>query len=390
MNSNKILKSIKNKIKTSLVMFSLFIVRIILIFKRQVVKNEKRLLIVKLDAIGDYILFRNFLEILKNSDKYKDYKITFCGNEKIKNLAEWLDGRYVDEFIWIDRKKIFNNPLYLRKIILKVCGRFLVAIQAAYSRESIGDILIKFSSADERIGFFGDISNISRQEKNRTDKWYTQLINMPENIIFEFYKNKYFFSQIINQNLIIKKPFINIKNLSIDDSVTLPDNFILLFPGAQQNFRKWSADNFKSIGDYLVDMFNCSIIICGSKSDTILAAEINKSNNGRIIDLTGKTNLTQLTKVISRAKLVISNDTSGAHIGAALDVPMIVLSQFNHYSRFVPYPKEINDKVHCLLPNIYGNISEEELVEKFKFGSSEDISLISVDEVKQAINKILL
>jgi len=41
------------------------------------------------------------------------------------------------------------------------------------------------------------------------------------------------------------------------------------------------------------------------------------------------------------------------------------------------------------LPHIADNVSESELINKFKHGSSVDISLIPVDEVKQAINKFL-
>ena len=42
--------------------------------------NEKSLLIVRTEAIGDYFHFRNFLKYIRNSDQYKYYKITLCGN----------------------------------------------------------------------------------------------------------------------------------------------------------------------------------------------------------------------------------------------------------------------------------------------------------------------
>jgi len=353
-------------------------------------RDNKKLLIIKLDAIGDYILFRNFLEEIKKGEEYKDYEITFLGNNSVKELAETLDSSYINNYIWLDRKVFFKNPLSIFKTINQINTKFNTVIHATYSREFIGDLLVKLSGAENRIGFDGDCSNISLDEKNKTDKWYTKLIEINPKTNFEFYKNREFCGEVLKTQLNISKPFIDIKALKVNDLVESLENFIVLFPGAQQDFRKWPAEKFRLLGEYLMDTLNCNVVVCGSKSDAILAAEINKNNNKRIIDLTGKTNLAQLIKVMSRAKLIISNDTSGAHIGAALNVPTIVLSQFNHYSRFVPYPKEISDKMICLLPHIFEDLSEEELIEKFKFGSTEDISLISVDEVKQAINKLLL
>ena len=45
------------------------------------------LLIIKTDAIGDYILFRNFLSEVRNLSLYKNYKIILCGNELWKDIA---------------------------------------------------------------------------------------------------------------------------------------------------------------------------------------------------------------------------------------------------------------------------------------------------------------
>ena len=378
------------KITKSFIFRSIYILALFRFgFKKKKILENKSLLIVKIDAIGDYILFRNFLEEIRKSDIYKGYKITFLGNSVVKNLAESLDGEFIDDFIWISRKEIFNRPFSIFKIIKLIRGRFDIIIQPTYSREFVSDLLVRFSGAETRIGFNGDCNNISLREKNKSDKWYTELISINPEINFEFYKNRSFFSQILKKDLIIKKPFISSDQVIIDNSILLPNNFIVLFPGGSQEGKQWPAKNFQSAANFLIEKYNLDIVICGSKQDNVLGSIINADNNKRIIDFTGKTNLLQLIFIISKAKLVISNDTSGAHIGAALDIPTIVLSRFNHYCRFVPYPKEISDKMICLTPNIFNNLSEEEKIEKFKFGSNEDISLISVEEVEQVINGIL-
>ena len=74
--------------------------------------KQKSLLLIRLDAIGDYVLFRNFIKLLKKTHKYNDYKITLLGNIVWKNLSKELDYEYVDKFIWLDRNKFHKDLIY--------------------------------------------------------------------------------------------------------------------------------------------------------------------------------------------------------------------------------------------------------------------------------------
>jgi len=382
MFKSKIKKIIKSTISVFLYLLVKFSPR-----NKEALK-ERTLLIIKLDAIGDYILFRNFLKIIRENSTYKDYHITLLGNEVNKSIAETLDKDFVDNFIWINKKNIFKNPFKILNTVKLINNKFAVTIQATYSREFIGDLLVKASDSKIRIGFTGDYNNITAREKRRTDKWYTKLINIDPDINFEFYKNRSFFSQILNTDLTITKPSIDTEGIPVLHTLGLPNDLIIFFPGSLVKAKQWPAQNFKELGNHLIEKYNLNIVICGSKSDDE-AAEIIKSGNNKIISLTGKTSLLELIYIISKAKLVISNDTSGAHIAAALDTPLIVLSRYNHYLRFIPYPKEISEKIICLFSNIFKDLSEKQLVEKFKNGSNEDISLISVEQVEKAITKFI-
>ena len=71
---------------------------------------RKRLLIIKTDAIGDYILFRNFLEIVHQSEKYKGYKIDLLGNPAWKDLALQYDSAFVNEFILVKTNNLYDEP----------------------------------------------------------------------------------------------------------------------------------------------------------------------------------------------------------------------------------------------------------------------------------------
>ena len=198
----------------------------ILKFERQV-RTEKSLLIIRLDSIGDYILFRNFLKTVRNSEKYRSYKITLCGNIIWRDLAEKLDSEFVDTFIWIDRRKFSNNFFYRYKILksIYIMG-FETAVDTTYSREILfGDSIIRASNALLRIGSSGALDKHVKWKRNiLTDKYYTKLINTTRDNVFEFYRNKEFFEKLIENPIKLTKPGIETDKIKYMSPIKRPIN----------------------------------------------------------------------------------------------------------------------------------------------------------------------
>ncbi|MGC8735038.1 MAG: glycosyltransferase family 9 protein, partial [bacterium] len=135
-----------------------------LISKKKPSQFNKNILLVRLDAIGDYILFRNFIEVLKNSEKYKGYKITLVGNIAWKEIAEFLDKNFVEEFIWVDVKKFLESTIYRFKVLKEISKKtYKVVIHPTYSRTFDADAIVRIANAEEKIGSIGDLSNISKR-----------------------------------------------------------------------------------------------------------------------------------------------------------------------------------------------------------------------------------
>jgi ADP-heptose:LPS heptosyltransferase len=59
-----------------------------------------------------------------------------------------------------------------------------------------------------------------------------------------------------------------------------------------------------------------------------------------IKDACGQTTLPELAGVIANAKLTVTNDTSAAHLAAALCTPAVAILGGGHFGRFLPYPAE--------------------------------------------------
>ena len=355
--------------------------------KKSFFTTKKTVLILRLDSIGDYIIFRNFIEILRASDKYKNYKITLCGNAWWKNLAENLDSTFVDEFIWIDYNKISTNLNYKRQLIRKIYSRgFETLIHPTYSRDLLGDELVKLSGAKYKIGYNGDITNLSIDQKKKNDLTYTTLITHPKKFEFEFYRNLYFFEKHLNTTIRLNKPFIYYSKSSVQE------NKIILCPGAKLPFRRWTPKKFAELSDKLIlDFPDSEFVLCGAESDKIISNEIISSSTTRFSNYTGQLNLIELTKLFSQAQLIITNDSGPFHLAVALNKPVVCISNGNNYGRFTPYPDNMQTLSKVVYPSelLLLNSEDERLNQYCKDGSMLDINSISVSVVYNTIKLVL-
>ncbi len=348
--------------------------------------NEKSLLIIRTEAIGDYFHFRNFLKYIRESKKYKNFNITLCGNVMYKDIAENFDKDIIDEFIWINRKQFTEDKMYRSKIILDVNSRnFHTAIQPNFSREFlIGDSIVRASGAKERIGAKGDTTNDILLFKIIADSWYTDLKNIPEVNIWEFDRNKAFFEQILDTKINIKVP-------SLEYPSQIKEDYIVFFPGAGEKIKQWPKEKFSELASRIINKYALNIKICGSEQDYNLAENIlNENNSNRIENLCGKTSLVELIDVISKCKILITNDSSAFHIGACLKTETICLFMGRHYGRFAPYPKGYDNHLHYIYPEKIKNLllNTEMAIKKTKHSQPALIEEITINQVEKEFDKI--
>jgi len=380
-----------SKLKTSI---KLTIYALINFFIKPSKKTKpKSLLLIRLDAIGDYVLFRNFIAELKKSEKYKNYSITLLGNSAWKSISEELDSEFIDKFIWIDRNKFNKNIVYRYKKLQEIVSDgYELVLSPVYSREFlVSDAIVKLVSAEEKIGSIGDLSNIRKWQKRISDKYYTRLIPAKDEIMFEFYRNKEFFENLLNTRLDIKKPHIELRKKKIH--FKLPENnYAILFIGATDSYRKWGMENFAKVAKYLNERYGYEIVVCGGPGDIKDVEEFERYFEGNFTNLVGKTSLVELLFVIYNGNLMISNETSAPHLAVALEMTNIfVISNGNHYGRFTPYPKEMTSSYHVIYhPEIEKDLDNyKKLSNSYGYGSTLDINDISVESVINKIEGIL-
>jgi len=301
-----------------------------------------RLLIIKTDAIGDYILFRNFIEVIKRSETFKDYEIDLLGNRLWQDIALKYDRKFVNDFIFINPDDLYYSPIKTLKLSLKLFRKnYQAVLQPAFSRTFINDGLAGFTAAKNIIGFEGDTERIDARYKSKTDKFYTNLLSLPQNVVFEFYRSKFFVEQVLKQPIAIDRPFIDIENKS--------RNGVVIFPGAGTGKRRWEKEKFLALITLILQHSKAPVSIAGSADEKETANYlVEKLPAGAVNNLTGKTSLNQLIELIGNAVLVISNETSAVHIAAAVKTPSVCVLGGGHFGRFAPYPISIEASPVCL------------------------------------------
>lgn len=113
------------------------------------------------------------------------------------------------------------------------------------------------------------------------------------------------------------------------------ERYALLFPGTNWATKRWPVAHFADIVQPLEKQFGLRCIVSGSSGEAQLASQIRGA-----VNLAGKTNLRQLTALIERASLVISNDSGPMHIAAALGRPLVALFGPTNPTRTGPYQRE--------------------------------------------------
>ncbi|NCN09145.1 MAG: lipopolysaccharide heptosyltransferase II [Leptospira sp.] len=111
-----------------------------------------------------------------------------------------------------------------------------------------------------------------------------------------------------------------------------PSEFIVLAASSLWETKRYPEEGFIGLARSILQKTHYSIVLIGSKSDTALTKNIYQGLlldraewADRILDLAGETSLQELAYIISKSKIVISNDSSPVHFASAFNIPTLLI-----------------------------------------------------------------
>ncbi|MBU1487735.1 hypothetical protein KKH56_06795 [bacterium] len=111
--------------------------------------------------------------------------------------------------------------------------------------------------------------------------------------------------------------------------------------------RRWPKENFAKLADLLAREKGAKIIIFGGPDDLERACQIEKIIQGQVINLAGQTTLTELTALLKRCRLLVTNDTGPAHLASSAGTPCLTIAGPTWVGAYGPGNILLHAKIPC-------------------------------------------
>ena len=310
-------------------------------------QEYKNILIIKPSALGDVVTALPAVNALKR--RYPDAKITWLIRPEFARILDSAPA--VDQILIFDRKltgKWWRSP----KAFKSLKNLFSELKNAHF------DLVIDLQGLF-RTAFFALITGCNKRFGMKTARegaafFYTDKIDLPTD---SFHVVDHYLSiaaaagaSADNPDFAFSPPSSAIAaadNLLTDSNIT--DRYIIFVPGAAHEIKCWPAQNFAQLADNLNKEFGLPIVAVGTAGEKQIVENINSIANTNIIDLTGKTDLPALSAIMTKASLIVTNDTGPGNLAVAANAPMVMIFGPTNPIRLEPYKKA--DSVAAIDPH---------------------------------------
>jgi ADP-heptose:LPS heptosyltransferase len=298
-----------------------------------------RVLVVRLDAIGDFILWVEAAKALRSLYPRGERHVTLLANRAWAALAE---RQGIFDQVWpVDREPLRYRPGYRFRVLRAIRREgFETVIQPTYSREHLlGDAVVRASGAPERVGSTGDLSNTVAAEMRTGDGWYTRLVPADPGPLMELIRNAEFVRGLGAANFRAGPP-----SLSVDPDPPAgftATRYYVLVPGAGWDRRQWPVASFAAIARRIHEATGWTGIACGGSADAQLGEALANAARVPIENWAGRTSLAELAAIAKGARLLFGNETGAVHLAAAVSTPAVSVTGGGHFGRFIPYRLEV-------------------------------------------------
>ena len=276
-------------------------------------KSKKKILIVKLGAIGDVVMS---LSMINEIDiKYPGAKISWMAGETVESLINNIPR--IDETIIInDSDLLTGNPvkkfIVLFKIWIKLFGKRYDLILTPY-KEKRYNLLSLTALSKVKKDFVGKVRQSTlvpgryyaleyMRLINDTDDWEMRAATFPQCNI------------IPSQNL----------ESAIYRTTT---KRVVIAPGGSRNLlndtdvRRWPIDNYVHVAKEFINR-KITVFVVGSESDSWVSKYF---ENIPIVNFIGKTSITDVVYIYNNCNLLITHDTGLLHLAKLSGIHTIAL-----------------------------------------------------------------
>lgn len=303
-----------------------------------VFKLRRGLVVIRMDGIGDMVLFRQSLDHYADAFSVDKSEITVIGCKSWQSIADEVFAGY--RVISINEHAYAKKPLYRFGINMKM--RYLapktVVSDAFFRRALMADSLAWVTGAPNTYVSYPYINEPTRSEFIYYLSQTTDVIDTGLYPTHELDRHAAFISQYVFEPVKAIPPVLNWR----DQAPEIPDGtpYVVLNSGSNEYGRRWPLEDYIALSKWLVTQGFRAVFV--GKADEKAKANliVDAAIDANIIDMTGKTDLPGLMDILKFAALVVSNDTGPMHLAIGLGAPTVAVIGGGHFGSFVPYPEQ--------------------------------------------------
>lgn len=360
----------------------------------------RRVLVVRLDEIGDVVMTTPFLRELRRL--LPDAWITLVVKPSLYNLVELCP--YVNEVLTYNWKgSRLCQPLQRHWRALRLAWRHLwphrfeLAILPRWDADGYhGTYLMYYSGAGWRVGYSENVLVRKKQDNRGFDRLLTHVLydsNPKHELEHNLDVIRHLGGMVKEDRLelwVSQEDEAFVENLLKNHGPRETDLLVVLAPGAGAVKRQWPVEWYRDVCLWLQRDYLARVAVIGDAREEILGRTLAHELGAGALNLVGRTTLRQAAALVQRASLYVGSDAGPMHIAAAVGTPVVELSCHpetgspygsNSPSRFGPWCA--NRKI--IQPRGPGIGCSEECVADVP----HCILGISVDRVKEAVSELL-
>lgn len=116
-----------------------------------------------------------------------------------------------------------------------------------------------------------------------------------------------------------------VERLWQSEKIAPHETLCVLHPAARWKNKRWPAERYAQLADWMLGRKDCRVLLVGGATQVKLIDEVKRQMRRPAIDLSGRTNLQQLTALLRRATLLVTNDSGPMHLSAAVNTPVVAV-----------------------------------------------------------------
>lgn len=282
-------------------------------------KLIKKILIIRLDRIGDLILSTPAIRAVR--ENFPEAEIFLLIREYTKDLV--IHNPNINKLLIYGKDKIDNDY------------DLSIALHPGFRQ----NFMIFISGARYRVGCTGWGGGFFLTHKLVDDR-QTRVRHVVESVLEVVRSigcstdNKAIEVSVTDEGERFVEQFLQENQIKSDERV------IIIHPGARQECIRWKKEGFAEVGDRLIREVKARVILIGDDQERKLVEEIAFLMQEKPLFALGL-ELTQAVSLIKKSSLFIGNASGPMHIAAALNVPVVaifgVVNPLDSYQEWGPW-----------------------------------------------------